>query len=343
MKVLTIAMLTGALSGTTIAVMACGSDSTDPPAFPVGPAPTGSRAEAGTSGTSGTSGMSSGTSGMPAPTATAAAFCAANAGLFLDVSERCCSAAEKAAPSYVAIKASYQQAITECTTTFDPSVKSGRVKIDAAALTKCSAAITALACVDQSAGEYDLFVSCAAAVSGTQALAAACRIDAECQTGMSCVGFTTTADGTCQTPPIGSPCGHAPVADGGAFPTNATLAYNVECAGGGRCTNGTCVAAKALGAACTLDSECSPALACHLGKCSSAGRTGLGTTCTQVKDCKDGLYCTTPNGSNVTGTCETQKSAATPCSTTIFHECAGDCTVAMGSTTGSCTAVCGSN
>jgi len=283
----------------------------------------------------------SGTSGMPPTTATAAAFCGAFAGLFVEVRERCCSAAEKAAPSYVQTKTSYENAITECTNTLDPSVKSGRVKIDPAALATCNAAVAALACVDQNAGEYDLFVSCSTAASATQAPGAACRVDAECKTG-SCVGFTTTADGTCQTPAIGSPCGHAPVADGGAFPSNFTLAYNVECAGGGRCTNGTCVAAKAVGATCTLTSECSPSLECHLGKCSAAGRTGVGTPCTQIGDCKPGLYCTTPNGSTVTGTCETQKSAATACSTTIFAECAGDCTVAMG-TTGTCTAVCGSN
>jgi hypothetical protein len=348
MKVWMLAMVTGALSGGAVAMMACGNDVTDPPAYPSSAAPD-SGTSSGTSGmSSGTSGMSSGTSGMSSGTsgapgsATALAFCTGViGGFFIDTAERCCSATEKAAPSYAQNKSTFQNTIDECTTALEPSVTAGRVKIDSAALAKCTASLKSGPCLIKNSPALAVLGSCLEAVVGMQALGAACRIDADCQAGTSCVGYSTTADGTCQTPAIGAPCGHAPV-DGGAFPNNFTNTTNVACAGGGLCTSGTCVAGKAAGQMCGAF-DCSTLLSCHLGTCGSQGPTGLGTPCLTINDCELGLHCTTPDGSTTQGTCEKQKLAGATCSSTILAECAGTCTVAMGATTGTCSSVCGSN
>ncbi len=100
----------------------------------------------------------------------------------------------------------------------------------------------------------------------------------------------------CKTMPgplaTGSACG----ADGQCASTHCVIPSTATC--------GTCGELAAAGAACSVDTDCSPAMTCLNGACARYG--GTGATCSATQPCRPDLAC-------VGGSCGTPRALGAAC------------------------------
>jgi len=291
----------------------------------------------GTSGTSGTSGQPKDLTSVPG---SGLAWCDGVFGARADKFESCCTAADKATFEYQLYGGTFVKLRDECRVRVEQSVTKGRVHVDTANLAACKSFFSSWSCgklVDL-AYKSPVDVSCIATVFGKQTVGMPCALPLECAGGTTCVGYTSTTEGTCKTiPTAGQACGPLMV-DGGGSALGFATAATSECSVDSNCVKGVCVARGQSGADCLNSSDCASTLNCLLGKCSTTAPGGLGATCARELDCVLGLYCTNTNK------CATRKSAGDACSVTNFGaECLGNCQGDAGAQdSGSCTSFCGS-
>lgn len=247
-------------------------------------------------------------------------FCDATLGVVVRALEACCTPDDKATGDYRFSHDLAAALLPVCTSTLGASLSKGRVTVNAAARDACYAAYAETYAPGKCANITQTFSdpsgpSCRQAFAGVGAAGAPCLGDHECQDGLTCVGYTQTADGSCIAPPsLGQPCGAAKT-DGGAVGL-ASLEFgdHPSCASGARCDSlsGTCVAA---------DPEPPP--------------SADGGPCTSSRGCQPGLYCED-------GTCRPKKAAGGTCTGSSFDtECIGRCDAPSGEP-GTCVSFCGS-
>ncbi len=305
-------------------------------------------AAAGCSSGSADGGMGGASSG---PVTTAAGFCDGTFGAVVDYVEQTCSAQDKQSDSYLFVWGLLQGAVEQCSTVLQSSIDKGRAAINTQAATSCVdgyrqaiAAAGSFDSLDKAVSEQ-LEQACTSAITGSQQIGAACAQPYECIDGATCVGYTSTADGTCQTPALGEACGKGE-STSGEMTFNFSFGNHPECASG-YCDsiyeNGEfidrCVALKAAGEDCYDEEQCQSGLRCQLGVCSTDGPAQVGGACQVNDDCSDGLYCT-----NDTNLCAAKKKTGETCAAGAFggNECEGTCQAPEGADTGACAPFCGS-
>jgi hypothetical protein len=265
------------------------------------------------------------------------AWCDGVFGVRADKFESCCTASDKATFEYNIYGVTFVKLRDECRVRVEQSVTKGRVHVDTANLAACKSYFSSWSCsklVDL-AYKTPIDVSCASTAFGKQTVGMPCAFPLECANGTTCLGYTTTTEGTCKTiPTAGQACGPL-VVDGGDSALGFATAGTSECSVDSNCVNGVCVARGQSGATCGSDSECVSPLECRIGKCSTAPRGGVGSACGRELDCVLGLYCRNDN------TCQTRKTAGAACSVnTIGTECLGYCQ-GDGGAQGACASFCG--
>jgi hypothetical protein len=184
--------------------------------------------------------------------------------------------------------------------------------------------------------------SCKLVFRGLVAENGACSMDADCLDGLTCVGWTSSSEGTCKQPPaIGEACGQG-ATDGGTLTLNINHPFGThpECATGAYCSARKCVAQKNPGDSCTDDEQCAGGKLCRLGVCGDVGDADLNGPCKQNDDCKSGLYCQRPNFTDP-GTCQTKLPAGSACTSSV-SSCKGRCDRPDSGTNGTCASFCGS-
>jgi ABC-type lipoprotein export system ATPase subunit len=283
----------------------------------------------------------------PAQGPVGGAFCDATFNAFVDAYLGCCTAEDKATDYYQRLSALMLAGRAACGTRLDEGIAKGRLVHNPDKAAACIAAykkfVGAGVCGIDLDGNDRVFPECADAFTGTVVAGSGCRGDHECKSGLTCVDFTTDADGTCKAPPpIGDACGEGRN-DGGA--PNLSYRYpfgtHPACASGAWCSSHTCRAAAGAGETCLDSEQCATGLRCFQNKCGTEGPSEVDGPCrSPTMDCKPGqyLYCDGPSLQQ--GTCKARKAANQPCSKP--SECRGLCEKPDGGTTGTCRAICGS-
>ncbi len=294
----------------------------------------------------------------PPPTDTELdAFCNGTLGLYAPRYEECCDPSV-APKQYHFDDTILKGALLACTMSLGKSVEDGRATFVPAAAATCEAnvsgAIEARACSDvrrapSNQPPKSIFkdaTGCSEVLLGHQAVDAPCANDYECLDGLTCVGWSPKADGTCKAPPgEGAPCGHG-VPDGGAFLELVRWGFGTHprCAAGFYCAStvfeqGTCRPSKLAEGSCDSDDECAEGLRCQLGTCGTAGPAPADAPCRRDSDCQDRLYCKRADGGKL---CAPREVAGTPCSDELGSACQGACVEPDGGGAAICVAYCGS-
>lgn len=329
-------------------VLACGDDGAKAPVTYPEQGPGGASSSGGPGGGDPGGGGASSSGGQGG---LAKSFCPVFEDLYAKA-DACCTGADRDVNAYEYLKVVTAFSKAMCVI-LDASVASGRTKVDAAASSECvkaledyakgaacpyGAGLAPLLGVDRDAD------ACRRSFIGTIAAGGGCKGDHECVSGLTCVGYTLTTDGTCVTPPaIDQPCGAARSDGGAAGALELSLGDHPKCATGAYCFVGKCVAALAPGEPCIQHDECD-GTKCYQGTCGgAAGPSASGGPCKSTDDCEKGLVCHHVPGT-AAGTCGAPKDAAQPCTGTTTGECKGRCELAAdGGTGGSCVAWCGSD
>ncbi|HVH41896.1 MAG TPA: Dickkopf N-terminal cysteine-rich domain-containing protein [Labilithrix sp.] len=285
------------------------------------------------------------------------AFCKGTLGLYAPSYAECCD--PSAAPKrYAFDKTLLEGLLLSCTMSLGKSVQSGRATFVPAAAATCttnvSGAMQARTCPEvlhtpsnqPSKSIFKEAAGCSEVLVGRQALDASCANDYECLDGLTCVGWTTTSDGTCKTPPGDSAlCGYA-IPDGGGFLELVRWGFGTHprCAAGFYCAStalqqGTCRPSKPADGSCNSHDECADGLRCQLGVCGTAGPAPADAPCKRNSDCQDRLFCKSADGGSL---CASPEVAGTPCSNELGSECQGACVKPDGGGPASCVAYCGS-
>ena len=278
------------------------------------------------------------------------ALCDATYGALRVAFEGCCTSGDTTTNQYKFIDAIYVALTQDCEARLSSAIAKGRVSFDPAAAQACVASfqqkIAAGVCwgnIDTNQAEPPAYGSsaCSGVVTGLEAAGMPCALDLECASGLTCVGWTGTTDGTCMTPgTAGKPCEQAADA-GSALDLDYGFGSHPPCAAGAYCVTPTCVPQGAPGAACTEDSACMAGMTCHLGRCASTSPAMDGGACDTRVDCQQGLYCATGDGGAAAGLCLPREVAGGPC-TSNGDQCKGLCVSPDGGAGGVCTALCGS-
>jgi hypothetical protein len=312
------------LAGVAIVAVACGGSSSSSPDGADGG--DGSQNDGGSSGTVGGS---------------ASNYCDATLGAFVQYLGKCCTNDDKANAGYALLAGLLSAAQASCSKTLDAGVSKGRLSEDDGQLASCNSAISQVLpslCGGPPVNTSTIDVNaCKNVYKGTVAAGGACAGDQECQDGLTCVGWTSSSDGACKTPPaIGEPCGEGPAEAGTLqLTTNFNFGTHPACAPGAYCSISKCVAQVADGQSCLADTKNQCASGhCFEGKCGSTMPSAQGGPCTSKTDCNSGLYCDKPSAT-AAGTCQAQKTAGATC-TNQQNECKGNCTA------GKCVTFCGS-
>jgi hypothetical protein len=266
----------------------------------------------------------------------AALFCEGTIGADLFVHDAKCTADDIA--SMHDFESSLERAYTKaCIDVLTDGIANGRVKLDEKKASDCIAEHVAATTRHDATSAVEQKV-CDEAIDGTVKDGGACRQPWECVTGLTCVGFSKTADGKCEAPPAaGASCGHAAL-DVDIFTLD--LGDHPACAKGARCWDKKCEAKKKAGDACAEDSECLEGTACRAGKCGKPDKLKAGATCVVERDCGPHLYCgaAAPNATDAAAqkdrTCTAEKKAGEACGSS--DECRGRCVNAA------CVSFCGS-
>ena len=350
MRALVLAVALGASTG-AVALAACNSEGTAP--LPGPDASFEAATEAGTIDV-----LPAESSPMDAPVAEAAtvdggagvAFCDQTYGALRVAFEGCCTSGDTTTNQYKFIDAIYVALTQDCEARLSSAIAKGRVTFDPTAAKTCVASFQQIIAAGVCWGNIETnqpgpaeygSSACTGVVTGLQAAAKPCAIDLECVSGLTCVGWTGSTDGTCMIPgAAGKPCEQAPDA-GSALDLDYGFGSHPSCAAGAYCVTPTCQAEVATGAACTEDDECTTGMTCHLGHCAAAGPSPEGGACDTKVDCVQGLYCALGDGGAVPGACLPREGQGGAC-TSNGDQCKGLCTSPDGGAGGVCTALCGS-
>jgi hypothetical protein len=278
------------------------------------------------------------------------AFCDQTYGELRVAFEGCCNSGDTMTSQYKFIDAIYVALTQDCEARLSSAITKGRVTFDPTAAAACVASFQQIIAAGVCWGNIDTnqpsppeygSSACTGVVTGLQAAGMPCAIDLECASGLTCVGWTGSTDGTCKTPgDAGQPCEQAADA-GSALDLDYGFGSHPSCAAGAYCVTPTCQPEVGTGAACTEDAECMTGMTCHLGHCAAAGPSDDGGTCATKVDCVQGLYCAAGDGGATQGVCLPREVAGGPC-TTSGDQCKGLCVSPDGGMGGICTALCGS-
>ncbi len=278
------------------------------------------------------------------------AFCDQTYGALRVAFEGCCTSGDTTTDQYKFIDAIYVALTGDCEARLSSAIAKGRVTFDPAAAAACVTSfqqtIAGGVCwgnidTNQPGGAEYGSSACTGVVTGLQAAGKPCAIDLECASGLTCVGWTGSTDGTCAMPGVaGQPCEQAADA-GSALDLDYGFGSHPPCAAGAYCVTPTCKAQGASGAACTEDSACVAGMTCHLGRCAAAGPSTDGGACDTKVDCVQGTYCALGDGGAVPGVCAPREGQGGSC-TSSGDQCKGICVAPDGGVGGVCTAVCGS-
>ncbi len=265
--------------------------------------------------------------------------------------DACCTAADKTTDLY-----SFQHNLgsvgaSKCVDLLEASISKGRILYRPAVLAACQAAFAAAygagACTSLTEPPLptaSAVGACEGLMIGTGAAGGPCTGNQDCGDGLSCVGHTDGAEGTCAVaPPVGAPCGPGPT-DGGSFTFTFTFGGKAHpvCAEGAACNSSsrTCAAAGE-GTKCSGERDCPASLYCVNGACGTAPPGGTGATCRSNGDCARDHYC---GRSGADSTCVPKKTVGGACTGGLTGgQCIGRCDDADGgSGDGTCASHCGS-
>jgi hypothetical protein len=291
--------------------------------------------------------------GMEAAAGDGRNFCQRTYGHVVDTLHGCCSDGDKDTGDYKIADGLFSALAPVCVDTLESSIAKKRVLLHRAEAESCFAAYaehfgTGDKCRTLTTTYSDPAGSdCRNSFTGVQAVGAPCAGDHECLQGLTCIGYTPTSDGTCQTPPAaGAACGPARGEGGSIRFSSLEFGSHPGCATGAYCNEGKCVGQAADGQACErADSEeanpCAGTEVCVMGKC-AAVRSAVNGPCASNEDCEGALHCAKIKGQS-SGTCQTLKPAGGTCTGGygFATECVGRCNAAAGAD-GVCASFCGS-
>ena len=202
-----------------------------------------------------------------------------------------------------------------CAGTLSSALHFGGVALDEAALAHCEAAVAAENRGCDTVGPFRLPPppECMAALTARLPAGAKCRSSLECQGSLRCQGSGPTDLGVCGSPRTTGTCNTAIDALAGMLRMDIEHAHP-PCAG--FCDRNHCIAAKALGDNCKIDSQCPLDMHCAAGKCAAGVTAALGAPCTGA--CPSGARC-------IEGVCAIPKPSGASCSAPV--ECQGTCLV----------------
>jgi hypothetical protein len=297
----------------------------------------------------------SGDGSLPPPTPGAGKdFCDKTYKAYFDAYFACCNAQDKMQPQYGFSNALLTLFEMACRSDLEASIGKGRVTIDPGAAAACEAAfqgIIAQGLCGKTSSQLSAEIiplqaeaaQCNAAVVGLQPAGQPCAGDYDCNTGLTCVGWTNASDGVCEVPPpLDASCGEGPT-DGGTITVNLTLGTHPACAPGGYCSVRKCLAQQPDDGGCSSNGECLSGK-CHVDHCGTQGPTDVDTPCRSNSDCLDTLYCQLPDGGFLgAGVCKPKNPANTPCAQGGLlqsGECKGICNVPDGGAGGTCISFC---
>lgn len=246
-----------------------------------------------------------------------AKYCDAVMGLPQKKTEECCGGAT--AFSLAA----------ECKRTLGFAFRSGAVKLDAAAVDACAAAIeSATATCDWVGGVTPFPAACDGIIQGTRAQDAECRSSLECQGTLRCQGVSTIDMGKCGPPRADRfQCDVAIDVLATSTGQRELDRAHPECEG--YCQHRQCQPLVAIGAACKSNLECGRAR-CIAGVCADKPLPKEGEACA-AGECAEGLGC-------VQAKCATPKSAGEACASDV--ECRGACVTEDAGKKGRCDKRC---
>ncbi len=232
--------------------------------------------------------------------------------------DQCCSKSGAFAPT------------AECARTLSSALRSGAVALEAADVDACVAAVDkeTTGCDWVTSVGSPTVAACLGIVKGTVKEGALCRSNLECAEGMRCRALGATRPGKCEPPlPEGRMCNIATDSLAVFTGQDDLDRHHPECAG--YCVRKQCVAAVALGAACTASYACGPAAHCVAGKCSSGPLPEPGQPCTDA--CAAGARCWK-------GKCLAAKAGGESCAEDA--ECRAHCERGDGGKVGKCAGQC---
>jgi hypothetical protein len=177
------------------------------------------------------------------------AFCDQTYGAVRVAFEGCCTSGDTTTNQYKFIDAIYVALTQDCEARLSSAIANGRVTFDSTAAQTCVTSFQQIIAAGVCWGnistnqpgpaEYGSS-ACTGVFTGLQAAGKPCAIDLECASGLTCVGWTGTTDGTCTTPgAAGKPCEQAPDA-GSALYLDYGFGSHPSCASGAYCVTPTC-------------------------------------------------------------------------------------------------------
>jgi hypothetical protein len=220
--------------------------------------------------------------------------------------------------------------VDSCVRTLSYAIAQRAVTLDAAEVEACAAAMKKATdgCDWVTPFATAIPLVCRGILRGKLAEKEPCRSSLECAAGLRCQGLSATDIGACG-PPRGSrmPCG-AGIDTLAAYTRQDSVDRDhPECEG--RCAQGRCDDAVALGAGCKSDSQCGKNR-CVAGVCEGRPLPELGAAC-PAGTCAPGAGC-------VSGVCVAPKAEGDACSS--HAECRGECVTEDGGAAGTCAKRC---
>jgi hypothetical protein len=288
--------------------------------------------------------------GTTPPAGAAGDFCQKTLGVVVGALEACCTEQDKQTADYKFTGGIAAKLLPVCTSALEASVTKNRVLYRGNKADACYAAYRTTYAPGKCENLTQTYAdpagtACREAFTGVGETGAPCMGDHECVEGLTCVGYTKIADGTCKAPPaIGEDCGPGRSDAGSSGSQSLEFGSHPACAAGARCDviTSKCVKAAAEGEDCSSTDECGSSLApyCVRGRCGANGPGGEGATCLDDEDCTPDVYCSGTAG--LEGTCTKKKPAGGSCTGgTFVTECLGRCNASPGAS-GTCASFCGS-
>jgi hypothetical protein len=219
----------------------------------------------------------------------------------------------------------------ECTRVLTLALRARAVRLDAADVDACAAAMARALDGCDWVGPFPVAppAACAGIVRGAVAAGERCRSSLECAGGLRCRGAGPTQPGRCSAAlDDGALCGLAVDTLASYTRQEAVDREHRECAG--YCARHRCHRAVARGAACTLSSQCVDGDHCAAGRCAGAPFAAVGEPCTGA-DCAPGSRC-------VQHRCLVPRGDGATCGSDF--ECRGGCVRAPGAVDARCAPRC---
>lgn len=203
----------------------------------------------------------------------------------------------------------------ECVKIVSAALRSGGVALDAAAVDRCVAAQEKAldGCSWVGGNALPLVPECDGLLTGRRKANEVCRSSLECGEGLRCSGVGPLNPGRCAAPAAAGQVCLIAVDSLSVYSREELDAHHPEC--NGFCGHHKCEAAQAVGAACSLPSQCGPKNHCDGKKCVAGPTAAKGEPCTG-ETCAAGLRC-------VGAKCVQPKSDGDKCASDL--ECLGGC------------------